>query len=155
MGVSGCGKSTLGNALSASLNVPFIEADDFHPQSNIEKMKRGTPLSDADRKPWLNKLGKELEKHQTSGVVLACSALKAAYRELLIQGLAKKRILWIYLKSEIEQLTSRMQKRNHFMPLSLLQSQLDTLEEPKEAVVLHGHLSLLEMINHIKKQLDD
>jgi len=155
MGVSGCGKSTLGNALAESLKVPFIEGDDFHPQSNIEKMKRGTPLTDADRETWLIQLGMQLEKQQTSGVVLACSALKASYRKLLTEGLAKKRILWVYLKCEIEQLTSRMQKRNHFMPLSLLQSQLHTLEEPKEAVVLHGHLSLFEMINQIKKQLDD
>ena len=155
MGVSGGGKSTLGNALAESLKVPFIEGDDFHFQFNIEKMKNGIPLTDADRIPWLSKLGKQLEKQQRVGAVLACSALKASYRELLTNRVTKKKILWVYLKCEMKQLSLRMRKRNHFMPLSLLQSQLDTLEEPKEAVLLDGNLSILEMMHLIKKQLND
>lgn len=155
MGVSGSGKSTLGSALAAALNVPFLEGDDFHPKSNIEKMKGGTPLTDADRKPWLQKLGEQLVKQPREGAVLACSALKASYRALLTQGLAKNKVLWVYLKCEMETLGLRMQKRTHFMPLRLLQSQLDTLEEPKKALSLTADLSTLEMIDHIKKHLDD
>ena len=83
MGVSGSGKSTLGIALGKTLSIPFLEGDDFHPKANIDKMKSRTPLTDEDRKPWLVALSKELLKHQSKGVILACSALKASYRELL------------------------------------------------------------------------
>jgi len=151
MGVSGSGKSTLGEALSKTLNVPFIEGDDYHSQKNIEKMQKEIPLTDRDRIPWLNRISKELEKQQEIGAVLACSALKETYRSRLIH-LLKTPPFWVYLKCEKALLESRIKKRKHFMPLGLLQSQFDTLEEPKEALWLKGNLPVLEMVEQIKKQ---
>ena len=104
MGVSGSGKSTLGIALGKTLSIPFLEGDDFHPKANIDKMKSRTPLTDEDRKPWLVALSKELLKHQSKGVILACSALKASYRELLSNSSLKELPFWIYLDCDSEEL---------------------------------------------------
>ena len=130
MGVSGCGKTTLGQKLAGRLGIPFFDGDDFHPPENIRKMAGGTPLEDADRKSWLLRLNELALSHRDTGAVIACSALKETYRELLGKGLQGK-VRWIYLHGSYEQLYSRMKKRpGHFMPANLLKSQFETLEPP-------------------------
>lgn len=126
MGVSGCGKSAIGCALADRLEMSFIDGDDLHPVINIEKMSRGEPLDDADRAPWLYSIGARLEP----GTIIACSALKRAYRES-IRRTAVGPVLFLYLRGARETLAKRMRERKgHFMPHSLLESQLATLEEP-------------------------
>jgi carbohydrate kinase (thermoresistant glucokinase family) len=134
MGVTACGKSTVGKLLAKQLSLPFIEGDNFHPPENILKMSTGTPLTDEDRRPWLEALSKELKIHeQKRGAVLACSALKEIYREILQQSLHEK-ITWIYLEGSETILKERIRNRNgHFMPEELLHSQLITLEIPSYA----------------------
>jgi len=134
MGVTACGKSTVGKLLAKQLSVPFIEGDDFHPPENILKMSTGTPLNDDDRLPWLEALSSELKAHeQKGGAVLACSALKEIYREILQRQLQQK-ITWIYLEGSEAVLRERIKNRNgHFMPEELLHSQLVTLEIPSYA----------------------
>lgn len=133
MGVTGSGKSTVGKLLAKELSIPFIEGDDFHSQENVLKMSHGIPLDDNDRYPWLKILSKELQIHQDKGAVLACSALKEEYRQLLQQGLQQK-ITWIYLKGSEELIQQRMKNREgHFMPETLLHSQFVTLEAPPDA----------------------
>ncbi|GAT74268.1 shikimate kinase, partial [Microbacterium sp. HM58-2] len=127
MGVSGCGKSTVGAALAAHLRVPFRDADDLHPTSNVDKMSRGIPLTDHDRAPWLAAVGEELALHRSSGMVIACSALKAAYRDILRTHAPG--VFFVHLSVSKDVLAERMSARaDHYMPLSLLESQLDTLE---------------------------
>lgn len=125
MGVSGCGKSTIGRALATKINANFIDGDDLHPKSNIEKMSKGIPLDDFDRKPWLIDVGKAL----TSGenVVIACSALKRSYRDLIRQYAPKA--IFLHLTGSRILLESRMNQRGgHFMKTKMLESQLATLE---------------------------
>jgi gluconokinase len=133
MGVSGSGKTTLGNAIAEKFNYVFLEGDAFHSELNKEKMKKGIPLTDQDRLPWLIKINQTLQSKKGVKIVLACSALKEDYRELLQQKLAQKTVLWVYLKSEFSVLKKRMENRDHFMPVSLLESQLETLEAPKKS----------------------
>lgn len=135
MGVSGSGKSTIGKLLSDRLGVPFADADDYHPQSNIEKMKAGIPLNDNDRYPWLQKLAQLISDHQKPGLILACSALKENYRTILGSKINEE-LKWVYLKADPSLIAERMAKRNHFMPVALLKSQLDVLEPPSNAIVL-------------------
>jgi len=134
MGVTACGKSTVGKLLAKQLSVPFIEGDDFHPPENILKMSTGKPLNDDDRLPWLEAISRELKAHeQKGGAVLACSALKEIYREILQRQLHDK-ITWIYLEGSEAILRERIKSRNgHFMPEELLHSQLVTLEIPSYA----------------------
>lgn len=135
MGVSGSGKTTIGEMLAKSLNWEFCDADALHPPANIEKMKHGIPLDDADRKPWLQTLAKVIAQwlQEDKNVVLACSALKAAYRQLLLQD--KKRMRIIYLQGDARLIQERLRSRlDHYMPPELLQSQLETLEEPFDAI---------------------
>ncbi|MCS7067647.1 MAG: gluconokinase [Meiothermus sp.] len=136
MGVSGSGKTTLGKALAARLGWAFADADDYHPQSNREKMARGEPLTDADREPWLRSLRGLVERHLAEGnpLVLACSALKVSYRTTLSGGLEGVR--YVFLHGDPQLIAQRMQKREHFMPVSLLESQLAALEPPQEAIWL-------------------
>ncbi|WP_424507002.1 gluconokinase, partial [Robiginitalea sp.] len=89
MGVSGCGKSTLGVALAKYLDIPFFDGDDYHPSENIQKMTEGVPLEDSDREPWLTRLNQIAREHQGAGAVIACSALKESYRQLLQKGVEK------------------------------------------------------------------
>jgi gluconokinase len=131
MGIAGCGKTTVGQGLAAALGWPFYDADDFHPAANIAKMASGRPLSDADRAPWLARLGQlagELDAAGTSAVV-ACSALKQSYRERLLGGCAGARL--VYLRASRALLARRLQERaHHFFPAELLDSQLAALQEP-------------------------
>ena len=153
MGVSGSGKTTLGNAIAEKFNYVFLEGDAFHSELNKEKMKKGIPLTDQDRLPWLIKINQTLQSKKGVKIVLACSALKEDYRELLQQKLAQKTVLWVYLKSEFSVLKKRMENRDHFMPVRLLESQLETLEAPKKAITIDSSLSLEKMIYQLKPHL--
>ncbi len=130
MGVSGSGKTTIGKRLAALLELPFEDADAYHPPANIAKMKNGTPLMDEDRWPWLETLNQRMQQWEQGGV-LACSALKESYRQLLSKNLS---IHWVYLEGSMETLLQRMEARDHFMKPEMLQSQLDTLEPPSYAL---------------------
>jgi gluconokinase len=133
MGVSGSGKTTIGNQLSTALGWDFVDGDTLHPQANIDKMSQGIALTDDDRQPWLETI-RALIQHEienNKNLVLACSALKASYRAMLRQRSDQVKI--VYLKTSEAVLQERMERRHgHFMPPILLQSQLDTLEEPTE-----------------------
>ena len=130
MGVSGSGKSTVGALLAARLGVEFIDADEYHPPANVAKMAAGIALEDADRWPWLERLNAELKRRP--GAVLACSALKQAYRDRLGAGLACR---YVHLRGPIELIRARMQARAHrYMPASLLESQFAVLEPPARAI---------------------
>ena len=158
MGVSGCGKSTVARQLCEALNLPFIEADDFHPEANVLKMKNGQPLDDSDREPWLQNLALELKKNEVRGAVLACSALKEKYRTTL-NSLISKPVQIIFLEGSFELIKNRMDQRaGHFMPSQLLQSQFDSLETPKNAWTFDIrndsatiHLQILEKIKTINE----
>ncbi len=138
MGVSGSGKSVIGKLLAERLSIPFIDADDYHPDSNLLKMRSGRPLNDSDRKPWLLSLRKEIEIHsREKGVVMACSALKRSYREIL-SGENPGDVCFIYLKGNTKIILDRMnQREGHFMPSALLDSQFATLEEPAANDAIH------------------
>ena len=153
MGVSGCGKTTLGKALADFLEHFFLEGDAFHSKENIEKMKRGTPLNDYDRIPWLKELNKEILESGKTGVVVACSALKERYRSDLSKGIISEKILWVYLHSDLNNLKKRLEKRTHFMPASLLKSQLEILEVPGNAIHLEASLTTKKQINQLKPYL--
>ncbi len=155
MGVSGCGKTTLGKALATSLGLPFLEGDAFHSIANIDKMKSRIPLNDRDRTPWLLELNKQLIKTKDRGAVLACSALKESYRDILSKNIATDGLLWVYLDCSLETLKHRLENRSHFMPLSLLESQLDTLEIPEKRIHLDATSELNELIQQIKSNLHD
>ncbi|OLP55754.1 gluconokinase [Rhizobium rhizosphaerae] len=132
MGVSGCGKSSVGAGLSARSGLPFMEGDRLHPKANVDKMAAGTPLTDEDRWPWLDRIGAEIHKAQRDGaaVIVACSALKLSYRDRL-RAAAGGSLAFVYLEGSFELLKQRMAARTgHFMPVSLLESQLQTLESP-------------------------
>ena len=129
MGVTACGKSTVGAALADRLGLKFTDGDALHPPGNIEKMEAGMPLSDEDRLPWLERVGETLAK--AGDLVVGCSALKRAYRDL-IRERAGKDVAFIHLTGARDLLASRMSQRTgHFMPSSLLDSQLETLESPQ------------------------
>jgi len=146
MGVSGSGKTTLGRALAARLGLPFADADDYHPATNLAKMARGEPLDDRDRAPWLARLADLLREHaQQAGLVLACSALKRAYREQLWSTGAP--VTFVYLEGSFEVIEARLDRRSgHFMPARLLRSQFDTLEAPAHAIVVDIELPTEEQV---------
>ncbi|PDT04519.1 gluconokinase [Rhizobium chutanense] len=132
MGVSGCGKSSVGERVAAQNGMPFLEGDQLHPAANVEKMAKGIPLTDDDRLPWLDRIGEEIRAAQkaSQGLVVSCSALKKSYRDRLRQA-AGGRLAFVFLDGSRKLLLSRMQARQgHFMPASLLDSQLQTLEPP-------------------------
>lgn len=149
MGVSGCGKTTIGKLLAAKLKLPFYDGDDFHPKANVAKMKNNISLDDDDRKPWLEVLAIEIEKWtKTSGAVLACSALKESYREVLSSN--AKHIDWIFLSGSFETILERMQQREgHYMKSGLLQSQFDTLEIPSYGLHLNIEQETETIVNEI------
>jgi len=138
MGVSGSGKTTIGKLLAQRLGAHFLDADDFHPEENIAKMRSGVALEDADRAPWLSQLNKELRQRDVQGAsaILACSALKRSYRQTLTEGLPEARI--VYLRGSRALLASRLERRRgHFMTAKLLDSQFAALEEPRTAITIN------------------
>lgn len=135
MGVSGVGKTTVGRRLAEALGWRFLDADDVHPPENIAKMAAGVALTDEDRAPWLARLRDCVQRALESGeeLVLACSALKRPYRELLTVD--PRRVRWVYLHAPRELIAERLgQRRGHYMPSTLLDSQLATLEAPEDAL---------------------
>ena len=154
MGVSGAGKTTVGTLLARRLNWVFRDGDEFHPPANVEKMKSGKPLTDSDRWPWLTAIhefvGGIIEKDQSA--VIACSALKEEYRHRLRGGLPG--ISFLHLVGSPELLAQRMAARqDHFMPPTLLASQLATLEPPSDAIVADIALSPAEIVDQIIQRL--
>ncbi|MBO9596066.1 MAG: gluconokinase [Niabella sp.] len=134
MGVSGSGKTTVGKALAGELGWRFTDGDDLHPPANISKMHSGIPLTDADRWGWLQRINREMQTLNAAGisVVVACSALKERYRDVLRQNSVS--VLFLYLKGNFDQVDTLLENRKgHFMPAGLLQSQFEALEEPTEA----------------------
>ena len=133
MGVAGCGKSTVGEAVAARLGAQYFDGDHLHPENNIAKMSAGTPLSDADRAPWLRQVGRELSG-VSEPVLIGCSALKRKYRDI-IRDAANNPVVFLHLSGAREVIEARMSARTgHFMPVSLLDSQFKALEvlEPDE-----------------------
>ena len=133
MGVSGSGKSTIADALGQRLGWIVEDADRFHSESNIDKMRVGIALTDDDRRPWLRAIVAEIGRRRANGtsVIIACSALKRAYRDILVQGHSDTRI--VYLRGDKGLIANRLKARgDHFMPERLLESQFATLEEPME-----------------------
>lgn len=129
MGVSGCGKSTLGQALAEALGVPYIEGDDLHPPHNVALMAAGTPLTDADRAGWLDRIGERLAQAHDTGAVVTCSALRRLYRDRLRSASPGLRL--VHLHGDPALLAERIgQRTGHYMPPTLLPSQLRTLEPP-------------------------
>ncbi|HEY4273651.1 MAG TPA: gluconokinase [Candidatus Udaeobacter sp.] len=130
-GVSGAGKTTVGELLAQELGWRFLEADDFHPPANIEKMRSGRPLNDEDRRPWLNSLREQIKRSLVAGenAVLACSALKRAYRDRLR---VNEKVKFVFLHGDYALVEKQLRSRHgHFMNPDLLQSQFDDLEEPQ------------------------
>ncbi len=157
MGVSGCGKSTVAEGISEAASLPFAEADRFHPAANIEKMTAGIPLEDADRWPWLGDLSAWMASQAREGqsTVIACSALKRSYRDLLRKG--PPSLDFVHLDGDPDVIRARMSHRKgHFMPTSLLESQLATLEplEPDEqGIVVDLALPADEIIERAVREL--
>jgi gluconokinase len=153
MGVSGSGKTTVGRALAQRLGWSFRDADDHHPSSNVEKMRAGIALDDRDRAPWLDRLN-ALLRHSTAKrvpVVLACSALKQAYRDALAERAGG--LIFVHLAGSIELIGGRLANRAHrYMPASLLRSQFDTLEAPRDALVVDAALPVDEIVERIIAQ---
>lgn len=154
MGVTGVGKSTIGRALSEHLGWSFVDADDYHSAANVAKMKRGEPLVDDDRRSWLDGLHQVIADHRTKGLplVLACSALKRSYRETLTGGLPS--VVFVLLQAPSSLIASRMaSRRGHYMPESLLASQLDALEPPADAIDVDASRPVEETVRGIADQI--
>lgn len=155
MGVAGSGKSLIGVMLAKKLGGVFEDADDFHPPANKEKMTARIPLTDEDRWPWLQILRSRIVEHrdQSPCYVLACSALKQQYRDLLGGSDSRETLQFVYLKGSQELIGSRMAARKgHFMPTTLLDSQFATLEEPQDALVVDVGSTPEEIVDEILKQ---
>lgn len=155
MGVAGSGKTAVGQILSERLNLPFFDGDDYHPASNVAKMAAGIPLDDQDRIPWLKNLHEIILEHLQAGksVILACSALKQSYRDLLGENIPG--VTFIYLKGDYNLIFQRMKERHdHYMKPGMLQSQFDTLEEPVEAVTIDIDQNLDTIIEEILSLLN-
>lgn len=153
MGVCGCGKTTVGEALASKLRWRFIDADDLHPPANVAKMASGVPLDDDDRWPWYDRVVAEMRRVSRAGqsAVVACSALKKAYRDRLAAG-GDVRI--VYLKGDAATIEQRLKHRSgHFMPAALLPSQFATLEEPQAAIVVDIREPVEEQVAAIARAL--
>jgi gluconokinase len=157
MGVSGSGKSTIARALANRLGFACEDGDSFHPQANVDKMHVGIPLTDQDRWPWLRAIASAIDRKAGAGepVIIACSALKRAYRDILVHGRRDVRI--VYLKGSRNLIARRLAgRRDHFMPASLLDSQLATLEEPasdEPAVTTDIDATVDAIVDDIVRQL--
>ena len=154
MGVSGCGKSTIGKLLSEALHIPFFDGDDYHPESNILKMSNGKALNDKDRFGWLQTLNNLAKKQlKNNSCVIACSALKKNYRDILNDDI-KSNSKWVFLYGSFEQISDRINTRkNHFMNSNMLKSQFDILEESQDAIKVDISLTPNSIVDVIKKEL--
>ncbi|MGA2100737.1 MAG: gluconokinase [Candidatus Sulfotelmatobacter sp.] len=153
MGVVGAGKTTVGRMLAAQLKWEFADADDFHPASNVEKIRNGIPLTDADREPWLDSLHRAIVEWIAIGknVILACSALKSSYRSKLK---VSQEVSFVYLKGSASLIAERLRTRHgHFAGESILASQLADLEEPDEAVIVDISSAPQQIVEEIRKAL--
>ena len=153
MGVTGSGKTAVGQNLAASLGWQYFDADEFHSAANIEKMKSGVPLNDADRKPWLESLQRVIRDSLKNAepAVLACSALKKSYRDML---LIDERVQFVYLKGDYDLIKERLRARSdHYMNPSLLDSQFETLEEPNDALQIDIGSSPDAIVEIIRQRL--
>lgn len=153
MGVSGAGKTVVGRLLASAVGYQFYDADDFHPSANIDKMRRGLPLDDADRQPWLATLRALVHRCLTTSTdaVLACSALKQAYQRHLV---IDPQVRLVYLKANPDLIRERLlQRRGHFMPPTLLESQFTTLEEPQEALWVDAAKRPMDLVTAIRHHL--
>ena len=156
MGVSGSGKTTIGRLLAERLGSVFADADDYHPLANKQKMAAGQPLNDQDRQPWLEELNRLLRSWFEAGKsgVLACSALKASYRATLQAGMPAGAVSFVLLDGSKELLAARLSERKHeFMSAKLLESQLATLEMPKDALRIVNDRSPEEVVSQILAQI--
>src|ERR1700752_2408796 len=159
MGVSGSGKTTVAALLAAALGCRFQEGDDLHPHDNVEKMRRGIPLTDADRLPWLRKIAEEIDGWRARGEcgVLTCSALTRPYRDIIIGD--RRDVVLVYLKGSPDLIHRRMAARHeHFMPIALLDSQFETLEEPTPGegpIIVDIGGKPAELAHEIVRQLED
>src|SRR4051812_14796609 len=148
IGVAGAGKSTVGPIVAAHLGVPFLDADDFHDQTNINAMRAGLALNDRQRQRWLQRLNDVLRAHQASGLVLACSALKRSYRETLREGL--EHIVFVMLAVQETTLASRLNARvGHYAGPALLSSQLTILEVGDDVVAVDGEVTPEDVANEV------
>jgi gluconokinase len=153
MGVTGAGKTTVGGLLAQQLGWEFVDADDFHSASNLEKMRQGIPLSDDERRPWLEALREVIAKHDARGgnLILACSALKKDYRKMLAVTPAVK---FVYLKGDAEQVARRLSGRHgHFATENILAAQFADLEEPDNAVVVDIAAEPESIVQQIREKL--
>jgi gluconokinase len=156
MGPAGSGKTTLGKLLAAQLSWEFADGDDFHPPANIAKMSQGIPLTDEDRLPWLRSIREAILQWQAQGknAVIACSALKRSYRELLGIGPNANDIRLVYLKGSYDLLLERLHSRKgHYMKERMLASQLADLEEPEDALTMDASRPPEEIVSEIRKEL--
>ncbi len=157
MGVSGAGKTLVGHALAAAVGWPFYEGDDYHSQANVDKMAHGIPLDDADRAPWLAALRDLIAGVISRGEhgVLACSALKQHYRDVLVpENAAPGAVRFVFLDVPKPVLLERLKDRKgHFMPPELLDSQLATLEHPRDAVRIDGTRPVPEIVRRVRDDL--
>lgn len=156
MGVTGSGKTTVGQALAQRLGWDFYDADGFHPIENISKMASGIPLDDADRAPWLASLRALISAslQQKRPAVLACSALKASYRQKLLEG--NKYVLVVYLKGTYELIWERLSTRqDHYMKPEMLQSQFDILEEPTDVLTIDIARSVDQIVGEIVRSMEE
>ena len=157
MGVSGAGKTTIAEQVAKRFGYVFADADEFHSASNIAKMRAGTPLTDADRQSWLEAIAARIREWRAKGIggVVACSALKRAYRDLIIGG--QPGVVLVYLRGDPAMIRRRLNERqHHFMPASLLDSQFATLEEPgtdERPIVLDAAKSAPELVAEVWRRL--
>ena len=154
MGVTGAGKTTVGKALAERLGWKYFDADEFHPATNVAKMRAGVPLNDADRQPWLEHLAGTIADNLQAGdsVVLACSALKQTYRDALS---ISDEVRFVYLNGDRETIAERLQeRRDHYMNPELLDSQFETLEEPTDALEIDATLSVDDIVRRIRTALE-
>ena len=153
MGVVGAGKTTVGKLLASQLGWEFADADDFHPESNVEKIRHGIALTDEDREPWLDRLQEAIVRWIAGGksVVLACSALKRAYRAKLC---VSPQVRFVYLKGSFALIADRLRSRHgHFAGESILASQLAELEEPEQAITVEIRDAPEQMVAEIRRAL--